>query len=484
YKIYNNSLLFIILSASLLLTGCSLLLPEHDMEFEKEIPTSYSLTGETSGEKFWWKEFNSVELDSLIVEAFARNLTLKEAWLRLKQANQVVIKSKADLQPSIDFSGDTSRKRTLENTIGRKDGRVTRTRTASTLKSFALGLAASYELDVWGKLRDTRKASKLLADASRADVESAAITLTAEITELWLKLAEQRSKLKLLKDQLDLNKKQLELIELRQRKSLATALDVYQQRQIVAQTQAQIPLSEIEEKATLYKIAILLGKPPTKCPELKVSELPGYRPLPATGIPADILENRPDLRAAKLRLESADWNVAAAKADRLPALKLSGTASVFADSTGSGSAILDNWYLNLASGLTAPLWDGKRRKAEVIRLRAEADSQLLSYRKSILAALNEVEDAILRETKQQEYLAARLKQEKFASNSYKEAKERYMRGLNDYLPVLQALESKQKLDREIIEIKAKLLSYRTALYRSLGGRWTMEIIKEGTSNDQ
>jgi NodT family efflux transporter outer membrane factor (OMF) lipoprotein len=380
------------------------------------------------------------------------------------------------MQPSIDFSGDTARKRTLENSIGRKDGRVTSTRTSSTLKSFTMGLAASYELDIWGKLRDTRNAAKLLAEASRADVESAAITIAAEITELWLRLAEQRSQLKLLKEQLELNKKQLELIELRQRKSLATALDVYQQKQILAQTQSQIPLAEIEEKAALYKIAILLGKAPTKCPELKVAKLPEYQPLPFTGIPADILENRPDLRSEKLKIESADWNVAAAKANRLPAIKLSGAASVFADSTGSGSTILDNWYLNLASGLTAPLWDGKRRKSEVRRLRAAADSQLLSYRKSILSALNEVEDAILREKKQEEYLAARLRQAEFSAAAFAEAKRRYMNGLNDYLPVLQALESKQKLDREIIQIKGKLLNYRTALYRSLGGRWAAEII--------
>lgn len=474
-------LLFFLITAGIVSQGCGKLKPERDNEFEKKLPSTFSLSGEKSIEKFWWKEFGSEELNSLVEEALKENLTLKEAWLRLQQADAVVIKSRADLQPTVNLNADASRKKSLENVIGKKDGKTTKTRTETVLKEYALGLAASYELDLWGRIRDSHKASTLLASASYADLESAAVTIAASITEDWINICEQRSTLKLLKKQLELNKKQLELIELRQRNGIASALDVYQQKQILAQTEAQIPLAEAEEQATLHRIAILLGKPPRTKLDIKSDTLPEYTVLPATGLMAETLKNRPDLRAARMRIESADWNVASAKADRLPAITLTGSTAFNTDSTGSFSTIFENWYLNLAAGLTAPLWDGHRRKAEVMRLKAEADRLLVSYRQQVLEAIKEVEDAILNEKKQYVYLEARLKQAGFSSSSYEEAKERYLRGMNDYLPVLQALESLQNLEREIIQIKAELLMQRVALFRSLGSTWTTEIINENFS---
>jgi outer membrane protein TolC len=172
------------------------------------------------------------------------------------------------------------------------------------------------------------------------------------------------------------------------------------------------------------------------------------------------------------RLELADWNVSAAKADRLPSLSLTARATYQADEL---NLLLDNWLLNLAANLTAPLLDGGRRKAEVDRLTAVVDENLAAYRQTILAAVREVEDALVGEEKLQAHLRGLDTQLDAARNALNEARSRYRNGLIDYLPVLTQLLTVQNLERTIIQRKADLLVARVNLYRALGGSWTDEL---------
>jgi NodT family efflux transporter outer membrane factor (OMF) lipoprotein len=276
----------------------------------------------------------------------------------------------------------------------------------------------------------------------------------------------------LLAEQLKTNLIQLELINLRFRKSMVSALDVYQQKQIVEKVKAQIPLVESQEKLFFHKLALLLGKPPAAAIKINRNNLPVVDEIPSIGIPADILSNRPDVRSSGFRLKAIEWKVAAARANRLPSLDL--TASLQYNSQ-SLDLLMDNWIIALAGNLTAPILDGKRRKAEVNLQIALADENLASYRSTVLTAIKEVEDALISEAKQREHLKALESELKAAQNALNEARERYRKGLNEYLPVLTQLLSVQNLEIDFIQKKTQLLLIRISLHRALGGTWMKEI---------
>ncbi len=188
-----------------------------------------------------------------------------------------------------------------------------------------------------------------------------------------------------------------------------------------------------------------------------------------------MLTRRPDIQAALHRLEAAGWSLAAAKADRLPAVRLSGSAAYQSDDFAD---LFDNWLANLAAGFTAPVFDGGRRSAEVMRSEAVRDERLSAYKETVLQAITEVENALIREDRQAAYLATLQQQLDYARQALKEAQNRYRNGSIDYLNVLASLTSVQRLEQDVIRGRQALYSERISLYRALGGTWTGAPLKE------
>jgi outer membrane protein TolC len=137
--------------------------------------------------------------------------------------------------------------------------------------------------------------------------------------------------------------------------------------------------------------------------------------------------------------------------------------------------LFDNWLLSLAGNLVAPLFDAGKRSAQVDRAKALADERLWAYKRVVLTSVKEVEDALVREEKRRQHIEALQLQIDSARRAFNEAGERYLKGLNDYLPVLTQLVSVQGLERDLIQRKAELLIDRVSLFRSLGGTWMDEI---------
>ena len=335
-------------------------------------------------------------------------------------------------------------------------------------ENYALGLVSSYELDLWGRIRSQREAALYTAKASEADLQTASITVAAEVADRWVKIISLRLQKLLLDQQLENNLIFLELIELRFRNAIVSALDVYQQKQVVENVRARIPLVEAETQLLMHELAVLLGRPPRSDLGLTQMALPVLGRLPAIGLPVDLLANRPDVRAAGMRLKAADWQVAAARANRLPALRFT------ADAQYGGSdldLLFDTWLLRLAANLTAPIFDGGRRAAEVDLTRAQADANLWAYRRTVLTAVKEVEDAVTSETRQREHIKGLEAAKAAARRGLEEAISRYRRGLSDYLPVLTQLLAVQDLERSLISQQEQLILFRVGLYRALGGGW-------------
>jgi outer membrane protein TolC len=240
-------------------------------------------------------------------------------------------------------------------------------------EDYSLGVISSYELDLWGRIRAGRESALLEVTAAREDLNTAAMTLAAEVANRWVDIISQRMQKRLLERQLQTNLTLLELIELRFRMSMVSAVDVYQQKQIVEDIMAEIPLVEAEEQVLRHELALLLGKPPGTSLKISREDLLEPAEIPATGLPADLLSSRPDLRRAGMRLQAADWQVSAARANRLPAIRLTAGAQY---GQGDMDVLFNNWLLTLAGNLTAPIFDGGRRAAEVDRRKALVDENL------------------------------------------------------------------------------------------------------------
>jgi outer membrane protein TolC len=201
--------------------------------------------------------------------------------------------------------------------------------------------------------------------------------------------------------------------------------------------------------------------------------LPELPPIPSTGLPANLLLRRPDLRAASLRVAAADHRVASAVADRLPALRL--TASSGWQSFTPAEKLFDSTLWTIAGNVAAPLIDGGRRRAEVDRTKAVVDELLHEYSEAFLGAVQEVEDALVSEREQRKHLAALGDQVRFSGRALGEAQLRYVTGLSDYLPVLAALQTLQEAERLQLTARRDLVGFRIQLYRALGGTWTNEL---------
>ena len=499
-----------------LLPSCATFAPAPRTAEELDLPPSFTLYEDAApAPDRWWEGFGSAELTGLVEESLGGNFTLRQAAARLRQAEAVVRQARAARFPSVGYGADASVTRTHTESAGSSlspaeratqtlnavgaltapaagtpgvinaaslgsahsrlsalntllGGGTPNVETTRNVESYGLGLTAAYEVDLWGRLKAGEQASRLSLEATRADLHDAMEGLAAQVTLTWLDMLYNRQALAVVEAQLKANRDTLELLELRYRKGQGSALDIYQQRQAVAQAESTIPLLKAGLETLGHELAVLLGRAPVSGPVVAAESYPALGPLPERGIPADLLALRSDVRAAGLRLASADWQVSAARADRLPSLTLTGAADV---SGAALSDLFDDWMARLAASVTGPVFDAGRRKAEVERTRAVVEERLAAYRLTVLTAVKEVENALSGEARQGEYVAALERQYAAARATHEEARVRYMKGLNDYLPVLSALTNAQALERSLVAARRDLAAWRVQLHLALGGTW-------------
>jgi len=406
----------------------------------------------------WWEQFNDNELNRLIKTALADNFSLREAWARLDQARAATAARNSALFPTITMDGSYNRTQTKKN--------------ASSYNTFSTGPSASYEVDLWGRIKSDIAASQLETKASRYDLETAAMSVAAEVADTWVELIATRKQLALAKQQLTLNTTVLKLLELRFENSMSTALDVLQQREVVASGQAAIPPIENQIAVLSNALVLLLGKTPGQ-PPIARENLPKQLPdLPLKGIPGNLLALRPDVRAAGSRLLAADWYETHARTNRLPDVYLTGNF-LFRD--GSLDLLLQNWILSLGTSLSATVFDGGKKDAAVEQAVAVVKERLASYEKTVTTAIVEVENSLAAEQYQTRYVDLLLVQLGSARQAKEEAGRRYIKGLDPFIPFLTEQVNVQKLESKLIEQKAVLIKNRIALYRALGGDWTQNM---------
>nr|MBA2663303.1 TolC family protein [Lujinxingiaceae bacterium] len=343
---------------------------------------------------------------------------------------------------------------------------------ASTDNRFSLGVAANYELDLWGRLGAGRRAVVYDAEAMRADAQAMAISLTAELTEAYFDVVHNREKALLIETQIATTAQFLELLMVRLASGMASALDVNQQEQQLESLRGQRVLVQGAEDIAIQRLAILVGRSPQTDLSGEATSLVDLPPVPAVGLAASLLANRPDLRAALLRLEAADERSAVAAADRLPSVRLS--ASIFLQAA-SLVDLIDEIFWTLTGSIAQPLIDGGRREAELDRAQAVAEERLYVYGQTLLQALFEVQSALVLEARQAEFVGLLAIQQDKAALALDLARERYRQGTIDYLRVLTTLQSFQQVQHLLLDARRRQLGHRVQLCRSLGGSWTEEL---------
>lgn len=410
----------------------------------------------------WWKDFRDPALDSLVALTLGENFDLLAAWARFRQSVAAAREAGAARFPQIDVNANASRsKRYLNLGIPQAPSTV-------TTEQYGISLAARYEVDLWGRLADLDEAAEIEAAASRYDVATLAMSLSARVAETWYGLVTQEEQQRLLREQLSADSTLLTLVRLRFGSGLASAVDVYQQRQQLLATAGEIPRVRARIATLRNQIAVLTGRPPGRgLREEGLDELP-VPPPPEAGLPIKVLDRRPDVQAAWLRLRAADHRVAAAVKNRLPALRLNG-------SWGYNSSELSNlfaeWVYSIGASIVAPLFDFGRRRAAADRQRAAVEAAVANLGSTLLVSLREVEDALAQGARQREYVEKVRERLAVAKRLLEQARARYRQGLSDYLPVLNAVQTLRGLQRSLLSARYQVLVYRIQLYRALGGRW-------------
>jgi NodT family efflux transporter outer membrane factor (OMF) lipoprotein len=464
--------------------GCAVADSERgaDETLTAEVPEAFSAAGDAALAERWWAAFEDPVLDALVGQALEANFDLAVAWQRLAQARAVVDREAAALQPELDATAEAGLRRP-----GTPD-----------TESVTLGLRAAYEVDLWGGIDAAVDAERLRAEATRADYRTAALSLSAEVTLTWYQLREARAQVELLTAQERTNAQVLELIRARVGTGQVRGVDILRQRQLIESTRARRIVAETRVAVLEHLLAVLLGRAPQQgigvadagasgesadpdADPMQVKALPDLPPLPAAGVPADLLQRRPDLQRALLLVRAADEDVAVAVTARYPRLSLS--ASLTTSSDGADT-LFEDWARSLAANLVAPLLDGGRRGAEVDRARALAEQRVAEYGQAALTAFREVEDALVQESKQVERIASLERQVELGERTYEQLRSEYFNGLADYIDVLATLTNLQENRRDLLSARLTLMEARIALYRALAGGFETAREREDAERDE
>ncbi len=460
-----RSLIPFVLATAVASTACSGKQYAEKTDEVVELPDRYASI-EVDGVPMggWCSDFGSSELDGLVTASFEQNFDLRQAWARLEQVEAIRAQTNAGWWPVVQAEASAGRSRSPS--FGPTGA------TAEESNNFRVSLGASYEVDVWGRLAASSRAAGYDLEAARADVESIAISIAAQAAEAWFDVVLQNEKARLLEEQVEIAEKYLQLTELRLSQGAATALDVNQQNQQIEQLRGQLALIEARRQTALARLALVLGQTPSELDAVSTEELPELPALPDAGVPADLVGQRPDVRAAMARLEAADERTAAAARAKLPTLRLS--ANVFLQAAEFAN-LLDDVFWSLTGAIAQTLWSGGRLNAQQKQAEAVAKERLWAWAKVVVQGLVDVESALVLEQQQAIFLERLEAQHKNAEVSLELARDRYRSGTIDYLRVLTTLQSLQQVEQSLLDARRQQLSYRVQLCRALGGDWTQQL---------
>lgn len=445
------------------------------------LPESYSLGAPAAlPTSPWWESFDDPSLSEAIQRGLSANPDLGALAALTRQQQALASQGLAALLPdlSFDVQGQLAPYDSLGFGFGFSSGALNPD-PPDVYGTGSAKLNATLLVDLWGRSLSGWRASRLDALAAAGDADATALQMSTLIAGAWLDVATAARQVALVEEQAQVASGLLEVVRLRYQGGAASALDVLQQEQSVAALQAQLPVTRAQHQTARQRLAVLLGMDPTGALPPGAQALPELPAAPAVGAPSDLVQARPDVRAAMTRAEAAGVRRSAALRGLLPTLALSGSA-------GWQATWIEDWTdqetWTAGASLSVPLFNGGSTHAAIRAGSAGRDAALRNLESTLRSAVQEVEAALVTEAAQQERLLAAGRQRERAEAAWSVAHDGYGAGTVDYLQAQSALVT--LLSARLTELSAHrdLLSARLQLHLALGGTWTRDLSSISSSS--
>jgi NodT family efflux transporter outer membrane factor (OMF) lipoprotein len=411
--------------------------------------------------KDWYAGFGSSELNALIEQAASDNLDLSMARARVVQADARARQAGAAILPSVDAGGNGNylAGHSVNGSAHETD--------------WAVLLSASYEVDFWGKNRAAVRSASRLAEASRADRDTVALTTQAAVADGYFQVLSLRERLVIANSNLEAAQKLLDIIQARFDVGLSNPVELASQKAALATAGLAIPELRRQEAEALAALALLLGRAPEQFSVQSRNLNSLLEPQIGSGLPSELLARRPDIFMAEANLKAANADLLAARAALFPSLNL--TASGGVQNPALNAAVISlsgvGPTLNLGASLTQSIFDHGRLQALRAEAQAKDDELVAGYKAAILSALGDVENAL---TALDRLGDARALQEESVSQSeraFDGATLRYKAGSGDFLTVLEAQRTLYAARDQFSQYRFARFQALVALYKALGGGW-------------
>ncbi|WP_182418404.1 efflux transporter outer membrane subunit [Bartonella sp. HY038] len=405
----------------------------------------------------WWYKLNDPLLDQLIDVAIRGNNDVATAKAKIREARASLASSNSTLFPSLNGSSSYNR---------------SRTGTQSDQGAYRGGLDSSWEIDLFGANRRGVEASRYGLDAANEDLRATLVTMIGDVASYYVEVRSLQAKLALTRESVASQQSTAKLTRDKFAAGAVSQLDVSNAEGQTASTEANIPQLESQLASATHRLAVLTGQQPAALNAMmaKRKAIPTPKWPIASGIPADILLNRPDVRVSERQYAAATARIGQKEAARYPSLSLTGNISTSASQIGDlGRNSSIAWAVG--PSFSVPIFNGGQRAADVMAAEAQRDQYFIAYRAKILTALEEVENALVALSKDR-IRAAKLGQ---AERSYRQAldlsRNLYTSGNTSFLDLLTAERSHYSAQQSYIDAQASITTDYIALMKALGGGW-------------
>jgi NodT family efflux transporter outer membrane factor (OMF) lipoprotein len=412
----------------------------------------------------WWRGFRSPELTALMEEAQKVNLDIAAATARFIQADAQARIAGAALLPSLSGSGSENYSRTSGSSAsGLTNG-------GREVVNYSSSLSASYELDFWGKNRDAAQAAEETAIANRFDRDVVALTALTAVANAYFQVLASQDRLRTARQNIASATRILEAIKQRLKAGTGTDLDVAQQEAVLANQRASVPPLQLTLAQNINALATLVARPPESVNVTGGSLNQISSPRVTPGLPSELLTQRPDIRRQEAQLASATANVGNARAQFFPSIQLTGQGGY------QSSALVSLFqphaaFFSVVGSLTQPIFDGGKILGNFEFTRAKQDELLQAYRKSVVSAFADVDNALV--SIKQTNLKLRLQREVLAASrrAFQLSEQQLRAGTADIITVLNTQVTLFQAEDSLWQAQLARLLAIVSLYQALGGGW-------------
>ena len=415
----------------------------------------------------WWSIFRDAELNRLEIVATAGNQEVAATVARFNQARALVNVARSDLYPHVSSSPTYTRERTSAN----RSDNGERAGTAHNFNNFIIPLDASWELDLWGRVRHQVEAARARLAASSADMQSLQLSIQAEVAIDYFTFRLLETQHAIVAQSIETYQRSLDLTRNRRAGGIASDLDVSQAETQLRSAEAQLPALERESSRVRHALAALCGQPPGTFSLTTTNVNLETVPSVPLSLPSELLERRPDISAAEQRMIAANAQIGVAQTAFYPRLTVGGTAGL--ESINAGS--LFTWpsrFWAVGPTLEIPLFTGGRNRANLEATRAGYDETVANYRQTVITAFQEVEDQLAAQRLLATEIQAQAAALTAARRTLEIATNRYKAGLVTFLEVAVAQTAALERELSVGRLQAERLSASASLAKALGGGWT------------